>query len=89
MEKRGRKFGGGVALLLIVVWVSGCATLHPGPRRENFAPFFIYSEDEERGGSRTDVLGPFFTFTRDSAGADRAFRPFLYWQEREGPYAAL
>ena len=89
MEKRGRKFGGGVALLLIVVWVSGCATLHPGPRRENFAPFFIYSEDEERGGSRTDVLGPFFTFTRDSAGADRAFRPFLYWRQREGSYAAL
>jgi len=89
MGKKRRKFAFGFAFLLILVWISGCASLNPGPRRENFAPFFIYSEDEENKGSRTDVLGPFFTFSGSQAGEDRAFRPFLYWQKREGAYSAL
>jgi hypothetical protein len=74
----GTRFFGGVALLLLWSWVSGCATLYPGPRRENFAPLFIYSEDEKREGTALDVLGPFFTYRKDRQEEDLAFRPLFY-----------
>lgn len=67
-------------------WVSGCATLNPGPRRENFAPLFIYSEDEERGGKGIDILGPFFTYRRDSEEKDVAFRPLFYSKTKPAQY---
>ncbi len=63
-------------------WICGCATLAPGPRRENFAPLFIYSEDEEREGKALDILGPFFTYRKDKEERDIAFRPFFYWKEK-------
>jgi hypothetical protein len=62
-------------------WISGCATLNPGPRRENFAPLFIYSEDEDREGKALDVLGPFFSYRKDTKEQDLAFRPFFYRKE--------
>jgi hypothetical protein len=61
--------------------------LSPGPRRENFAPLFIYSEDEEREGKAVDVLGPFFTYRRDTRESHLAFRPFFYRQEEEEKYS--
>jgi len=67
-----------LALLLLGLWVSGCATLNPGPRRENFAPLFIYSEDEKREGKALDILGPFFTYRKDQQEKDIAFRPLFY-----------
>jgi len=72
-----------VALLLLGSWVSGCATLSPAPRRENFAPLFIYSEDEERDGKAIDILGPLFTYRKDTQETDLAFRPFFYWEKEE------
>lgn len=78
MRRAWVKVSGGVALFLLWSWVSGCATLSPGPRRENFAPLFIYSEDEERGGKETDVLGPFFTYRKDQEEKHVAFRPLFY-----------
>ncbi|MCX5917312.1 MAG: hypothetical protein NTX30_11630 [Deltaproteobacteria bacterium] len=76
-----------LVLLLLWSWVSGCATLNPGPRRENFAPLFIYSEDEEREGKAADVLGPFFTYRKDTRDFHLAFRPFFYWQGEEEKYS--
>jgi hypothetical protein len=52
--------------------------LSPGPRRENFAPLFIYSEDEQREGKKLDMLGPFFTYRKDQEEKDVAFRPLFY-----------
>jgi hypothetical protein len=75
------KLWGGVLLCLLVSWISGCATLNPGPRRENFAPLFIYSEDEEREGKALDILGPLFTYRKDTQQRDIAFRPFFYWKK--------
>jgi len=74
---------------LLCCWISGCATLSPGPRRENFAPIFLYSEDEEREGKKTDVLGPFFTYRQDQREKDLAFRPFFYWKKEEEKYTFL
>ncbi len=51
--------------MLLGSWISGCATLNPGPRRENFAPLFIYSEDEKKEGRALDALGPFFSYRKD------------------------
>ncbi len=70
-------------------WVSGCATMYPGPRRENFAPLFLYSEDAEREGKALDVLGPFFTYRKDGKEKDVAFRPFFYWEKEEGQSSRL
>ncbi len=64
--------------MLLGSWIAGCATLNPGPRRENFAPLFIYSEDEEREGRAIDILGPFFTYRKDREEKDVAFRPLFY-----------
>ena len=75
--------------MLIWAWLSGCATLSPGPQRENFGPFFLYSEDEEREGRETDVLGPFFTYRKDQKEKDLAFRPFFYYKKEEGKYTLL
>ena len=76
----------GCALVLLAVWASGCATLNPGPRRENFAPFFIYSEDEKRGGVAFDALGPLFSYRKDDAEKDVAFRPFFHSQTQPDRY---
>jgi hypothetical protein len=73
----------GVILVLLAAWVTGCATLNPGPRRENFMPLFLYSEDEEKGGTRTEILGPLFLFARNEEKTERAFRPFFYYQKHE------
>lgn len=70
-------------------WLSGCATMYPGPRRENFAPLFLYSEDEEGEGKALDLLGPFFTYRQDPQERDVAFRPFFYWQRETGQYTLL
>ena len=78
--------GGALALFLLWTWISGCATLNPGPRRENFAPLFIYSEDEEREGKALDVLGPFFSYRKDQKEQDLAFRPLLLPQEGAAAY---
>ena len=78
-----------MVLLLLWSWVSGCATLNPGPRRQNFAPLFIYSEDEERKGKAVDVLGPFFTYRRDTRDEHVAFRPLFYWKTEGENYARL
>jgi hypothetical protein len=71
------------------LWLAGCATLSPGPQRENFSPLFLYSEDEPQEGKETDVLGPFFTYRKDSQEKDFAFRPFFYWKKVEGKYTLL
>ena len=73
-------------MLLLCIWASGCATLSPGPRRENFAPLFLYSEDEERGGKAIDMLGPFFRYRKDPVEGDLAFRPLFYRQKAEKKY---
>jgi hypothetical protein len=78
-----------MAFLLLCSWVCGCATLSPGSRRENFEPVFLYSEDEPQEGKATDVLGPFFTYRKDTQGRDLAFRPFFYWKKEEGKYTLL
>lgn len=78
-----------MALFLLWSWVSGCATLTPGPRRENFQPLFLYSEDEEKEGRETDVLGPLFTYRQDAQEKDLAFRPFFYWKKEDGKYTLL
>ena len=75
--------------MLLCSWVCGCATLSPGPRRENFEPAFLYSEDEPREGKATDALGPFFTHRKDIQQKDFAFRPFFYWKKEEGKYTLL
>ena len=67
-----------MALLLLWTWISGCATLNPGPRRENFAPLFIYSEDEEKDGKALDILGPFLSYRKNSQETEFAFRPLFY-----------
>lgn len=69
--------------------ISACATLQPGPRRENFAPFFLYSEDEPGEGRATEVGGPFFVYRRDQRGSQVGFRPFFYWQREEEKYSQL
>jgi len=79
----------GVALFLVGSWISGCATLSPGPRRENFGPLFLYSEDEAKEGRESDVLGPFFLHRKDTEETDLAFRPFFYWREKPGEYTFL
>lgn len=71
----------GVTLLLLTAWVSGCATLNPGPRRENFMPLFLYSEDEEKEGKKTEILGPFLLFSENREKKEYAFRPFFYYQQ--------
>ena len=76
----------GMVILLLGVWLSGCATLNPGPRRENFAPLFVYSEDEKREGRALDALGPFFTYRKDSEEKEVAFRPFFYSTREPGRY---
>lgn len=43
-------------------------------------PLFLYSEDEEKGGTRTEILGPFFLFSQNQEKKVRAFRPFFYYQ---------
>jgi len=75
--------------LLTWAFVSGCATLSPGPQRENFGPFFLYSADEEREGKETNVLGPLFTYRKDRQEKSFAFRPFFYWQKEEGKHTIL
>jgi len=77
-----------LALLLLWTWVSGCATLSPGPRRGNFAPLFLYSEDEEREGKAIDILGPFFTYRKDQEEKHLAFRP-LFYREKKAQYTLL
>jgi hypothetical protein len=86
MRRAWVKLIGGVALFLLCSWVSGCATLSPGPRRENFAPLFLYSEDEEGGGKTIDFLGPFFTYRKDPQEKDLALRPLFYRKEEERKY---
>jgi len=78
-----------MTFFLLWSWVCGCATLSPGPRRENFEPVFLYSEDEAQEGKATDVLGPFFTYRKDPQEKDFAFRPFFYWKKEEGQYTLL
>jgi len=78
-----------MVFLLLWSWVCGCATLSPGPRRENFEPIFLYSEDEPQDGKETAVLGPFFTYRKDPRKKDFAFRPFFYWKKEEGEYTLL
>jgi hypothetical protein len=78
-----------VALLLLWTWVSGCATLNPGPRRENFAPLFLYSEDEEREGKALDLLGPLLTYRKDREERTLAFRPLFYRKGGPGTYTLL
>jgi len=78
-----------LAILLAWTWVSGCATLSPGPRRENFAPLFLYSEDEEREGKAIDLLGPFFTYRKDQEERTVAFRPLYYRKKGPGQYTLL
>ncbi len=75
-----------MVIFLLGVWLSGCATLNPGPRRENFAPLFVYSEDEKREGKALDALGPFFTYRQDSEEKEVAFRPFFYSTREPGRY---
>jgi hypothetical protein len=58
--------------------MSGCATLNPGPRRDNFAPLFVYSEDEEKEGKALDILGPLFSYRKNTEREDLALRPFFY-----------
>jgi len=67
--------------LILWTWISGCATLNPGPRRDNFAPLFIYSEDEEKEGKALDILGPFLSYRKDSQETEFAFRPLFYRKE--------
>lgn len=83
------KVFGSMILFLLWSWISGCATLSPGPRRENFEPLFLYSEDEPKEGVASDVLGPFFTYRQDKEGKDLAWRPFFYWKREEGRYTLL
>ena len=83
------KIYGGVGLLLLCIWACGCATLSPGPRRENFAPIFIYSEDEEREGKAIDLLGPFITYRKDREERTAAFRPLYYRKKGPGQYTLL
>ncbi len=78
-----------MAILLLWTWVSGCATLSPGPRRENFAPLFLYSEDEEKEGKAIDILGPFFTYRKDREEGTLAFRPLFYRKKGPGQYTLL
>ncbi len=78
-----------MAFLLLSSWVCGCATLSPGPRRENFEPVFLYSEDEPREGKGTDALGPLITHRKDTRQQDFAFRPLFYWRKEEGKYTLL
>jgi hypothetical protein len=80
------KIGGTLALLLLWTWISGCATLNPGPRRENFAPLFIYSEDEEREGKALDALGPFFSYRKDNREKKFVFRPLAYRKQEPQHY---
>jgi hypothetical protein len=89
MRRNRTKFLGGFALFLLCSWVAGCASLNPGPRRENFAPLFIYSEDEENGGKAFDGLGPFFTYRQSAQEQDIAFRPLFYWKEEITEYKQL
>lgn len=67
-------------------WISGCATLHPGPRRENFAPLLIYSEDEKGEGKALDILGPFFTYRKNQQEKDVALRPLFYSKTEPNRY---
>lgn len=75
-----------MALLLLGSWISGCATLNPGPRRENFAPLFLYSEDEKKEGKALDILGPFFTYRKNQQEKDVAFRPLFYSKTEPARY---
>ncbi|MBI4496262.1 MAG: hypothetical protein HY697_04930 [Deltaproteobacteria bacterium] len=72
-----------MALLVLWIWASGCATLHPGPQRENFAPLLLHSAGEEKEETESDLLGPFLTYRRKGPEKELAFRPFFYWKEGE------
>ncbi len=87
-RKVWKRLSYGLALVLLACSVSGCATLRPGPLRENFGPLFIYSEDEEGEGTRIDVLGPLFTYQKNEERQDMALRPFFY-REEMGQYSLL
>ncbi len=60
--------------------------MSPGPRRENFAPLFLYSEDEKNEGMAIDALGPLFTYRKDKEEKDVAFRPLFYSQTEPERY---
>jgi hypothetical protein len=89
MEKKWAKVGAGMAILWVLSWLSGCAILSPGPKRANFQPLFLYSVDEEKGKTTTEILGPLFYFSKDRESEHLAFRPFFYWQNEKGEYSRL
>ena len=89
MDKTRAKIGGALAFLLLSLWISGCATLSPGPKRANFQPLFLYSEDEEKGEKTTEILGPLFYSSKDRESKHLAFRPFFYWEKEEREFSRL
>jgi len=89
MDKTGAKIGAAMAILLLSLWISGCATLSPVPKRANFQPLFLYSEDQESGKKTTEILGPFFYSRKERGSQHLAFRPFFYWEKKEREYSRL